>query len=126
MSPDGMSVDEGPAEPVLSKTQASKKRSRSRAVAAPLFTGPCIGCRHEQRCKTEILACSALVLFRQIGASPVRLAYAPRFPSRELYERAHAPVKVTPAPARPAWGRKRHIDEIRPEAAADNSEDDWL
>jgi hypothetical protein len=58
---------------------------------------PCTGCRHNQRCALEQLGCDALVLFKRVTTSPERLAIAPRQPSRELYERAHAPKVKQPA-----------------------------
>lgn len=117
MSPDGISIDEVQAELVLSKAQAGK-RARSRAVAAPPSTGPCVGCRNEQRCQTESLACSALVLFRQIGASPARLACAPRFPSEALYERAMEPIEIKATPAQiPQTYRRRRAKQPEVEAS---------
>jgi hypothetical protein len=62
---------------------------------------PCDDCSKAKRCRDESLGCAALVVFyhSNLNGSPVRWAYAPRFPSRELYERAHAPKIKTPAPA---------------------------
>jgi hypothetical protein len=67
--------------------------------AAPIPQSPCVGCRHELRCKSANLACERFVLFKRFGASPERLAFAPCQPSATIYARAHAPIKATPAPA---------------------------
>lgn len=56
-------------------------------------SSPCIGCRHELRCKAETLACERLVLFMRTSASPERLRCAPTQPSRSIFERANAPIK---------------------------------
>jgi hypothetical protein len=62
-----------------------------------MITPPCDGCRHAARCRTEKLACEALVLFKRFGGgSPERFACAPRQPSMEIYARANAPVKFSP------------------------------
>jgi hypothetical protein len=60
---------------------------------------PCDGCRHEQRCSTENLACEAFVIFKRVGTLRKRWAAAPRQPSAAIFERAHAPIKAK-APAR--------------------------
>jgi hypothetical protein len=57
---------------------------------------PCESCRHSSRCKTESLGCEALVLFMRLAASPARLQYAPRVPSRAAFERAHERPKPKP------------------------------
>ena len=54
---------------------------------------PCDGCRHAPRCKTQQLACEALVIFRRIGTAPERWAAAARQPSAEIHARAYAPIK---------------------------------
>jgi hypothetical protein len=61
---------------------------------------PCDDCSKAKRCREETLGCAALVLFyhSNLNGSSARWACAPRFPSREYYERAHTPVKATPAP----------------------------
>src|ERR1700689_2529396 len=58
---------------------------------------PCDDCRHKARCAREQIGCHALVLFMH-HASPTRWGYAPRQPSRELFEQAMTPVKIK-APA---------------------------
>jgi hypothetical protein len=44
---------------------------------------PCTGCRHQQRCSVEHLACRALEIFETLG----RQSIAPRFPSKEIAAR---------------------------------------
>ena len=75
----------------------------------PQAPAPCVGCRHEPRCALEQLGCDALVLFKRVTTSPERLAIAPRQPTRELYERAHAPKAKRPAP--PPFRRPAADDE---------------
>jgi hypothetical protein len=75
----------------------TKRRAISIAPKLPSAPAPCIGCRHEPRCALEQLGCDALVLFKRVTTSPERLAIAPRQPTRELYERAHAPKAKWPA-----------------------------
>lgn len=70
---------------------------------------PCAGCRHAQRCEAETLACHAMVLFMRVTQSAERLACAPRQPSRELFERAHAPK--TKRPAAPVFRRPVDPDD---------------
>jgi hypothetical protein len=72
-------------------------------------SSPCAGCRHERRCALEQLGCDALVLFLRVTTSPGRLAIAPRQPSRELFERAHAPK--TKRPAAPVFRRPVDPDD---------------
>jgi hypothetical protein len=80
---------------------------------------PCDDCSKAKRCRDESLGCAALVVFyhSNLNGSPVRWAYAPRFPSRELYERAHAPVKVTPA--RAVYRRPRVFEDSDDSAEID-------
>lgn len=54
---------------------------------------PCDGCRHASRCKAEELACEAFVIYRRVDRAPERWAYAPRQPSKERHDRAHAPFR---------------------------------
>lgn len=50
----------------------------------PAITSPCEGCRHRTRCKSEHMACRSLELCNNTGRlSP----YAPRQPSREIWDR---------------------------------------
>jgi hypothetical protein len=67
-----------------------------------MFQSPCSGCSKSERCRADRLACAALVLFRHSpsAATTERLAAAPRQPSRELYGRAMAPVRIPTAPKR--------------------------
>jgi hypothetical protein len=75
-----------------------KRRMSAEIAKLPQAPAPCAGCRHEPRCALERLGCDALVLFKRVTTSPERLAIAPRQPTRELYERAHAPKVKRPAP----------------------------
>ena len=69
---------------------------------------PCTGCRHAKRCELEVLACDALVIWRRVSTNPVRWQNAPRFPSKALYERAHAPLTAPRA-------HRQAIEEIENE-----------
>jgi hypothetical protein len=54
-------------------------------VETPDPITPCLGCRHEARCRDEQLACAALSVYRA-GLPESRYRLAPRVPSRGLYE----------------------------------------
>ncbi len=102
-----------------------RKNVRRAVKATPPTVKPCEGCKHARRCEDDELACEALVLFRRVSTSQKRWGYAPRIPTEALHDLAFAPLKPT-APVKPAWGRKRHIEEVEPEAeAVDAGEDDW-
>ena len=58
---------------------------------------PCDDCRHQLKCARESLGCHALILYMR-GSSAARMAFAPRQPTRALWEQAMAPIK-TKAPA---------------------------
>jgi hypothetical protein len=58
---------------------------------------PCEGCRHQRRCKDQTLGCHAFILYRR-HEGPARWALAPRHPTRDLYEQAMHPPKVTTRP----------------------------
>jgi len=75
---------------------AIERAEKPQKRAAPPGPRPCDGCRNSKRCRDEQLGCSALVLFyhSNLNGSPSRWACAPRFPSRELYERAMERPKV--------------------------------
>jgi hypothetical protein len=85
--------DEDVDAPAPSRKKMSDLKPR-RATAEP----PCVGCRHELRCNADKLGCDALVLYVRVTPSRERLAAAPRQPTRELFERAHAPNIRKPAP----------------------------
>jgi hypothetical protein len=71
---------------------------RQAEASAPPRPKPCDGCRNSKRCRDEQLGCAALVLFyhSNLNGSPARWSCAPRFPSRELYERAMERPNVAP------------------------------
>jgi hypothetical protein len=69
---------------------------------------PCDGCRHRSRCTAELLGCEALVIFMRVSNSPKRWSAAPRFPSRDLYDRAHVPVESIQSVRR----RERRIPDL--------------
>jgi hypothetical protein len=58
---------------------------------------PCDSCRHKVRCARESIACHAFVLFMH-HASAARMAFAPRQPTRALWEQAMAPQPKARAP----------------------------
>jgi hypothetical protein len=68
---------------------------------------PCIACRNQSRCRTEKLACDALVIYLRVSGAPERWALAPRNPSAAIYERAHA--KSQPQ-SRPRFNRDTMVD----------------
>ena len=90
----------------------TKRRVIGDEPKLPGSQAPCVGCRHEPRCQAEKLGCEALVLHLRLGASLARLAYAPRFPTAEAFQRAHAKAKtVAPAPyRRPATDDEAGVD----------------
>jgi hypothetical protein len=73
---------------------------------------PCNGCRHAARCKEESLGCEALVLHMRLGATLARLAYAPRFPTAEAFQRAHAKARTVA----PSVYRRPALDDDEAEA----------
>jgi hypothetical protein len=96
------------AEARAAPSRRKTARAHAEAVKVPGSSPPpCCGCKYEQRCKTESICCDAYVIFKRIGASPERLAYAPRQPSAAIFERANAPFK-----RRASAVFRRPLDEV--------------
>jgi len=79
----------------------------------PPAVAPCDGCSKAQRCKTEGIACEALVLYKRVSTSPARWQYAPRFPTKALFELSNEPVRFKPAAqVVQGRGRRRRVEEL--------------
>jgi hypothetical protein len=66
--------------------------------------GPCAGCRHFDRCTTEVIACEAFALFARLGGdnfSAERWRQAARQPSAAILQRILTTRRPTEAERRP-------------------------
>jgi hypothetical protein len=75
-------------------------------ILAAASRPPCDDCRHLKRCCSEPIACESAALFLTTGRFS---ALAPRQPSREIFERIHAPAP----PEKSAAERERRLMAVR-------------